>query len=105
MPQPNCEDPQTQALIVSPRTDTERAMVDIWTSVLNRKQVGVFDDFLDLGGDSVYAAQCAGRIANQFSVQLPLEKFFVEPAHIAALAAMVDIERASRPMAHSALDH
>ncbi|MBX2855165.1 MAG: amino acid adenylation domain-containing protein [Rhodobacteraceae bacterium] len=47
--------------VVEPRTDIERALAAIWRKVLDLEEVGVTDDFFDLGGDSlksirVYAA-------------------------------------------------
>ncbi|WP_051110282.1 non-ribosomal peptide synthetase [Saccharomonospora halophila] len=38
---------------VAPRTETERVLTEIWASVLGLERVGVQDDFVELGGDSV----------------------------------------------------
>jgi pyochelin synthetase len=70
--------------------DTERALLEIWSSVLRREDLHVDDDFLELGGDSLAAMRCINRIAERFGVELPLDVFFEEPANISAVAAQLD---------------
>lgn len=70
-----------------PRTDTESALLGIWSAVLDVERVGIHDDFMDLGGDSFGAMRCINRIKATFGVELPLDVFFVQPATIAGLAA------------------
>jgi non-ribosomal peptide synthetase component F/aryl carrier-like protein len=42
---------------LSPRTPAEHMLVEIWKEVLGIGEVGLHDDFFDLGGDSVMAIQ------------------------------------------------
>jgi acyl carrier protein len=70
--------------------ETERVLLGIWSAVLNRDQVGLADDFADLGGDSVAAMRCINRIRTTFGVEVPLEVFFAEPASIAGVAAEIE---------------
>ncbi len=44
-----------------PRTDTERAVALVFTDLLAVKEVGRFDDFFALGGDSILSVQLAAR--------------------------------------------
>jgi hypothetical protein len=74
----------------APTTPTEKALVDIWSGILKLDRVGVHEDFLDLGGHSLSATLCINRIKEMFSVEVPLDAFFLEPAHIAAMASLVD---------------
>jgi amino acid adenylation domain-containing protein/non-ribosomal peptide synthase protein (TIGR01720 family) len=53
-----------------PRTDTERALTDIWTAALGHPRVGVHDDFFDLGGDSIRSLLIASRTQAAFDVAL-----------------------------------
>ena len=40
---------------VAPRSETEKAIVDAFVKVFNRENIGVYDDFIRLGGDSLSA--------------------------------------------------
>lgn len=64
---------------VSPRTDAERALADIWQDVLGVEQVGIHDHFFELGGHSLLATQVAARIRSAFTVDLPLRTLFEVP--------------------------
>jgi hypothetical protein len=47
----------------SARSEVERRLVAVWSAVLGLDQVGVHDNFFDLGGDSIMAFQIAARAA------------------------------------------
>ena len=51
----------TQADYVAPRNDAESQLAEIWQQVLQVPQVGVHDNFFDLGGDSILAIQIIAR--------------------------------------------
>jgi len=78
---------------VAPRTETEKRLAKIWSEVLYLERVGIHDHFMDLGGDSILAAQIVERICRegtggQDSVQVRLIDFFAVPT-IAGLAALI----------------
>jgi acyl carrier protein len=75
---------------VAPRTPTERTVLEIWSAILRVDDIGVLDDFLDLGGDSLSATRCINRIRTAFAVDVPLDAFFAMPADIATIAGEVD---------------
>jgi len=72
---------------VAPRSDTERAVADIWADVLGVQRVGVHDDFFDLGGDSIRSLLVASRTAAAFDVALTPREVLVArtPATLAEL--------------------
>ncbi|MFI1358246.1 amino acid adenylation domain-containing protein [Streptomyces sp. NPDC020898] len=72
-----------------PRTPTETALADIWTSILEVDPVGVFDDFFDLGGQSFAALRVLGQVKNRLGRQVPLGAL-LERRTIAALAELLD---------------
>jgi len=43
------------------RTDREKALLEIWHSILNVKKIGVYDNFFELGGDSILSIQVIAR--------------------------------------------
>jgi len=69
-------DDNATATFVGPRNGTEETIASIWREVLWRKTVGVFEDFFELGGDSLLATQVLVRIREMFNVNMPLQYFF-----------------------------
>ncbi|MEZ0109047.1 acyl transferase domain-containing protein/thioesterase domain-containing protein/acyl carrier protein [Catenulispora sp. EB89] len=47
--------PDLKTVAVAPRTETESVIAAIWADVLGLDAIGVFDDFFELGGDSLLA--------------------------------------------------
>ncbi|HWC73022.1 MAG TPA: phosphopantetheine-binding protein, partial [Gemmatimonadales bacterium] len=72
-----------------PRTETETALAAIWRELLALDQIGIHDDFFDLGGQSLLAAKVLSRIRDAFGVDLPLRNLFEQPT-IAGLADIID---------------
>jgi amino acid adenylation domain-containing protein len=74
---------------VAPRTETEQLLADIWTQVLGVKQIGVEDDFLELGGDSLRSMRLTSRARTAFDVVLtPRDVLTVRT--VSALAELVE---------------
>ncbi|WP_420831014.1 amino acid adenylation domain-containing protein [Nodularia sphaerocarpa] len=69
------------------RTEREAKLVEIWSSILNLSQVGIYDNFFALGGDSILAIQLISR-ANQVGLQLTPKQIFQHQT-IAELAPVV----------------
>ncbi|WP_437576671.1 amino acid adenylation domain-containing protein [Sorangium sp. So ce887] len=78
-----------------PRTDLERAIAAIWRDVLSVPQVGVDDNFFDLGGHSLLLAKVHSRLREELDRALPMLVLFQHPT-IASLAAALSQE-ASEP--------
>lgn len=56
------------------------------------KKVGVFDNYFELGGNSLSASQAVYRMKETFKVEIPLSKFFKE-ASVSALAEFIETFR------------
>ncbi len=59
---------------VAPETEHEKALAEIWQTLLGVSSVGCADDFLNLGGHSLLATQLVARLEERFSVRLPLRE-------------------------------
>jgi hypothetical protein len=75
--------------MVKPRNPTEKALAQIWCELIGLDEVGVTDDFFDLGGHSVLVTQVAARIRKAFDVDIGLQPIFEKPT-IAELARTVE---------------
>lgn len=82
--------PETPAEYEVPRTHTEQLLVGIWLAVLEIDRVGVHDNFVDLGGDSISAERCVSRIRDALQVDVPIEALFAQDTDIAMLAEYID---------------
>ncbi len=73
---------------VAPRNAVEEGIASIWRGVLGIETVGIHDNFLHAGGDSVLLTQCIARIRESFNAEVSVIDFFEGPT-IAQLAARV----------------
>ncbi len=64
---------------VAPRTPVEEVVSGIWAQVLGVAQVGVDDNFFEVGGHSLSATQLISRLRNVFQIELPLRHIFEYP--------------------------
>src|SRR5690242_2784038 len=89
LPEPGVDRPELESEFVAPRTPTEQVLAEIWASVLGLEEVGVTDDFFDLGGHSILVTRVASAVRETFGVELPLGVLFVHQT-VAELAVMVE---------------
>jgi amino acid adenylation domain-containing protein len=74
---------------VAPRTPLERRLAAIWREILDLPEVGVTDDFFDLGATSLAAAQLFARIESELGQKLPIAPVFQAPT-IESLAQLIE---------------
>jgi acyl-CoA synthetase (AMP-forming)/AMP-acid ligase II/acyl carrier protein len=79
---------EAEAEFVEPRDETEAVLCEVWREVLRVERVGIRDNFFDLGGDSILAAQVIGRVRARMSAELPMRAFFESPT-VEAMARSV----------------
>jgi non-ribosomal peptide synthase protein (TIGR01720 family) len=70
----------------APRTEAEKILARLWEQILGVDRVGVDDNFLRLGGDSILSIQVVAR-ASQEGLRLSPRQLFEQPT-LAALAAV-----------------
>ncbi|WP_167532646.1 non-ribosomal peptide synthetase [Streptomyces alboniger] len=75
--------------VTPPRTRAEQELCALIADVLHIEQVGVGDNFFDLGGDSLLASGLTGRISRKLGVRVLINEVY-EARDIAALARIVD---------------
>lgn len=82
--------------LIAPRTSTESLLATIWTKLLNLESIGIYDNFFDLGGDSLLAVRLMSQIQEKFAQELPLSILFLNPT-IESLANNLDKPKDSLP--------
>jgi len=88
LPAPDKSHPSLDTTFVAPRDPLERQMTNLWEEVLEVRPIGVQDNFFDLGGDSLLAAQLFALIEKNLGTRLPLSKLF-EAQTVEQLAALL----------------
>jgi acyl carrier protein len=78
------------------RSDTEKALAEIWGALLKVDSIGVDDDVFDLGAHSLMAMKALTQIRDRFDVNLSLRNLFERPT-VAGLAEAVESILLSRP--------
>ncbi|MET0399627.1 MAG: amino acid adenylation domain-containing protein, partial [Longimicrobiaceae bacterium] len=73
---------------VAPRTEVEAILCEVWAGVLRMEQVGVEENFFELGGDSILSIQVVSR-ARQRGLKLTPRQLF-EQLTVARLADVVE---------------
>jgi acyl carrier protein len=77
-------------------------VADIWRTVLDLTQVGVDDNFFDLGGHSLLCVRVHAMLRERFRVDVPIVQLFQSPT-VRSLAAFLDGE--ARTPAHDDAKH
>jgi amino acid adenylation domain-containing protein len=62
-----------------PITELEQSLTDIWSELLERKNIGVHDSFFDVGGDSASIVQLHSKLWNALGNEIPITKLFEHP--------------------------
>ena len=83
-----------------PRTLTEQAVAKIWSELLKSIDIGIEDDFFDVGGRSMTATALVSRLHTTFAVDFRLASLFERPT-IAGIAEVVDMLALTRRKANS----
>jgi amino acid adenylation domain-containing protein len=76
LPDPDAEGGAIAAERVAPRTELERALVEVWERVLGRSPIGVDDDFFELGGHSLLGARLLMEVEEATGFGLPMASLF-----------------------------
>ncbi|MED1382548.1 non-ribosomal peptide synthetase [Bacillus mycoides] len=78
------EERQIKSEAVAPRNSNEQILATIWKHVLGVKKVGIYDNFFEIGGDSILSIQIISQ-ASQVGLKLTPKQMFECPT-IAELA-------------------
>jgi natural product biosynthesis luciferase-like monooxygenase protein len=79
LPNPEATRAALDTAYVAPRSDSEKAIAKIWRELLRTEQVGLHDNFFDLGGNSLLVVQAQVRLREALGADLPVVKLFQYP--------------------------
>ncbi len=85
LPAPDTARPDLRASFVRPRNDVEEKLAEIWARVLGLDEVGIEDNFFDLGGASMQSLEIT-TLAHKVGIEILPASLFKHPT-IAELSA------------------
>ncbi len=93
-----CREPELQSHYVAPRNEVEQTITDIWQKLFGIGQIGIRDNYFDLGGDSLLASRMFAQIEKIFGKKLPLASLYEAPT-VEQLARILGKEEWTAPWA------
>lgn len=64
---------------IAPGTNLEKMIAEIWKQVLGVNQVGIYDHFFELGGNSLNIIQINERLKNDLNIDITVMMLFRYP--------------------------
>jgi myxalamid-type nonribosomal peptide synthetase MxaA len=89
LPLPDYDWSNNETKYIAARTPIEEQLANIWTDLLKVKQVGIEDNFFDLGGHSLLLTQLVFRVHQTWQIELPLSSLWEMPT-VASLAQSIE---------------
>jgi hypothetical protein len=90
LPEPDAQRPVLQVAYVPPGNEVERTLAEIWSEILGIDKVGRYDNYFELGGDSLLILRVVSQAKHAGLPLMP--KHLFEHQTIAELAAVVATE-------------
>jgi amino acid adenylation domain-containing protein len=88
--------PDLEAAFVPPRNKMEKSIAEIWKQVLGLEQVGVHDNFFDLGGHSLLMGQVFDKLQKIVDGKLSMVELLEHPT-ISSLARFLNKDKGGQP--------
>ena len=79
LPSPKATRHQVSDTFTAATTAIEKVLTKLWAEIIEIDEVGIHDDFSELGGDSLLAAQIVSEVNQIFSLKQPLKTLFEIP--------------------------
>jgi amino acid adenylation domain-containing protein len=95
LPKPDERRPELRQSYAPPQNESERILAEIWAEILSLDQVGIHDNFFDLGGHSLAATRVVSQVIKKFQLELPLQSLFQSPT-VAEMATVINEYREKR---------
>ncbi len=105
LPEPGSTRPSLETAYIAPRSKAEHAIADIWRQALGVEQVGVEDNFFDLGGHSLLVVWVHKQLVGAFGAHIPMTDMFKYTTisalaqHLSQMPEQADIARKTKERA------
>jgi phthiocerol/phenolphthiocerol synthesis type-I polyketide synthase E len=80
--------PSLTTAYVAASTEIEQVVVNVWQDILGIDQLGIHDNFFDLGGNSLIGLKVISRLKKELNMDIPVTALFEGPT-VSALAKVI----------------
>ncbi|KPA09300.1 Tyrocidine synthetase 3 [Candidatus Magnetomorum sp. HK-1] len=91
LPDPGKVIQESTSQYLAPQNETEAKLVSIWQQVLNVPEIGITDNFFDLGGHSLNAIKVVSLIHRKLNAEMSLKNFFTHPTIKGQAAILMNV--------------
>jgi acyl carrier protein len=96
-PQPRRrEDCSSTAPFEVPRNPLEETLVELWSAALQVTPLSIHDDFFEMGGHSLMAAELLTEIQQAVGCQIPARTLYLQPTIAEIAVAICDVLNAGQ---------
>jgi amino acid adenylation domain-containing protein len=64
---------------VAARDEMDAALIAIWEAILEKNNIGIEENFFDLGGHSLKATRVISKIRERYGIRIDMQSFFLAP--------------------------
>lgn len=100
LPSPEASGQMSSVSFVSPQSEAERAVAEVWCEVLRIERAGTNDNFFDLGGHSLLVVQLQSKLRERFDREMSLMELFRRPT-VGAIAEFLSDTESVQPIQSS----
>lgn len=94
---------EDQEAEVMPQTELERIIASIWQTILELEDIGIHNNFFDLGGRSIHIIQIHGRLQKLLKRDIPILDLFTYPT-IRSLSQHLSWEQGKQSLLRQSLN-
>jgi natural product biosynthesis luciferase-like monooxygenase protein len=89
LPEPASDRPNLEEAFAAPATPAQEEIAELWRGLLGVEEIGIRDDFFELGGDSLLVVHFVSRAREKLGVEIRVGKVFEAPT-VEAMAEHVE---------------
>ncbi|MWC27750.1 non-ribosomal peptide synthetase [Paenibacillus sp. MMS18-CY102] len=90
LPNPSMSRLSLELPYVEPKTEIEIEIAAIWADILEYDRVGIEDNFIELGGNSILTTQVLTRIDQTYKVRVSFQDMLIRGNTVKVLASIVE---------------
>lgn len=85
------------SVYIAPVTELEKTVAEVWQDVLQRQQIGLYDDFFSVGGSSLAMLQVNTQLEKRLNRSCAIVELFKQPTVSAMAAYLAATETTHEP--------